>query len=87
MLPLGVTYFSTMLTMLALSLGLLATPIVHFVFHQVTFDGWDWGLAHANLVAVVWGCFGIFAVPLTLHIARGLGRLQGRLARHMLVRI
>ena len=87
MLPLGVTYFTVMVTMLSLSLSLLATPVAHFVFHQVTFDGWDWGGAHADLVAVVWGFFGIFAVPLTLHIARGLGRLQGRLARHMLVRI
>jgi len=87
MLPLGVTYFTIMVTMLAVSLSLLATPIVHFVFHEVTFDGWDWGLAHANLVAVVFGFLGIFAVPLTLHIARGLGRMQGRLARHMLVRI
>ncbi len=87
MLPLGVFYFSAMVTMLSLSLALLATPIVHFVFHEVTFDGWYWGGAHANFVAVVWGIFGIFAVPLTLHIARALGRLQGRLARHMLVRI
>lgn len=87
MLPLGVAYFSAMVTMLTLSLGLLATPIVHFVFHEVTFDGWYWGDAHANVVAVAWGIFGIFAVPLTLHIARGVGRLHGRLARHMLVRI
>jgi hypothetical protein len=87
MLPLGITYFTIMVTMLSLSLALLATPVVHFVFHEVTFDGWDWGLAHANTVAVVWGVLGIFAVPLTLHIARGLGRIQGRLARHMLVRI
>lgn len=87
MLPLGVTYFSTMVTMLSLSLGLLATPVIHFVFHEVTFDGWYWGDAHPNFVSILWGVFGLLAVPLTLHIARGLGRLQGRLARHMLVRI
>lgn len=87
MLPLGITYFTLMVTMISLSLGLLATPIVHFVFHELTFDGWEWGLAHANTVAVVWGILGVFSIPLTLHIARGLGRIQGRLARHMLVRI
>lgn len=87
MLPLGVTYFSIMVSMLSLSLLLLATPIVHFVFHEVTFDGWNWGYAHANFVAVLWGLLGLGAIPLTLHIARGLGRLHGRLARHMLVRI
>jgi len=87
MLPLGVTYFSIMVTMLSFSLLLLATPIVHFVFHEVTFDGWNWGYAHANFVAVLWGLLGLVTIPLTLHIARGLGRLHGRLARHMLVRI
>lgn len=87
MLPLGVTYFSLMVSLLSLSLGLLATPVLHFIYHQVTFDGWDWGGAHANLVVVVWGLLGFFFIPLTLHVARGLGRFQGRLARRLLVRI
>lgn len=87
MLPLGIFYFTLMVTMLSLSLGFLATPVVHFVFHEVTFDGWAWGGNHQGLVAVLAGILGIFAVPLTLHVALLLGRAQGALARHMLVRI
>ena len=87
MLPLGIFFFSLMVTMLSTSLGLLATPVVHFVFHEVTFDGWAWGGNHQGLVAVIAGILGLFGVPLTLHAALLLGRMQGLLARHFLVRI
>ena len=87
LMPLGIFYFTAMVTMLSVSLSLLATPIVHFVFHEVTFDGWIWGGNHPNLVAVVFGFFGLFGVPLTLHVALALGRFQGALARRLLVRI
>ena len=87
MLPLGVFYFSVMVTLLSFSLLLAATPIVHFVFHQVTYDGWAWGGLHPNLMAVVFGTLGIFIVPFTLHLALALGRFQGVLARRFLVRI
>ncbi|HTL97803.1 MAG TPA: sensor domain-containing protein [Holophagaceae bacterium] len=87
MLPLGIFYFTLMVTLLSLSLGLLATPVVHFVFHEVTYDGWAWGAAHQNSVAVAAGIVGLFAVPLTLHAALLLGRVQAGLARHLLVRI
>lgn len=87
MLPLGIFFFSLMVTMLALSLGLLATPVVHFVFHEVTYDGWTWGGNHQALVAVIAGLLGFVAVPVTLHVALLLGRMQGFLARHFLVRI
>ena len=87
MLPLGVFFFSLMVTMLSTSLALLATPVVHFVFHEVTYDGWAWGGNHPNLVAVIAGCVGLLAVPFTLHVALLLGRMQGLLARHLLVRI
>ena len=87
MLPLGVFFFSLMLTMLTTSLALLATPVIHFVFHEVTYDGWAWGANHQNLLAVLAGILGVFGVPLTLHAALLLGRMQGLLARHFLVRI
>lgn len=87
MLPLGIFFFTLMVTMLSVSLVFLLTPLVHFVFHQVTYDGWAWGGAHPNLVAVVFGILGVFGVPITLHTALLLGRMQGFLARHFLVRI
>ena len=87
MLPLGIFFFTLMVTMLSTGLALLATPVIHFVFHEVTYDGWAWGASHQNLVAVAAGVMGLFAVPLTLHVALLLGRMQGLLARHFLVRI
>jgi hypothetical protein len=87
MLPLGIFYFTAMVTMLAVSLSFLVTPVFQFVFHQVTYDGWAWGDAHHNTVAVAFGLFGLFGVPLTLHVALALGRFQGALARRLLVRI
>ena len=87
MLPLGIFYFTAMVTMLSVSLSFLATPILQFVFHQVTYDGWAWGGAHPNTVAVAFGFFGLLGVPLTLHVALALGRFQGALARRLLVRI
>ncbi|MBS1766129.1 MAG: sensor domain-containing protein [Acidobacteria bacterium] len=87
MLPLGVFFFSLMVTMLSTSLALLATPVVHFVFHEVTYDGWTWGGNHPALVAIVAGLLGLIAVPITLHASLLLGRMQGFLARHFLVRV
>ncbi len=87
MLPLGIFYFTAMVTMLSMSLSFLATPILQFGFHEVTYDGWAWGGAHPNTVAAAFGLFGLFGVPLTLHAALALGRFQGILARRLLVRI
>lgn len=87
MLPLGIFFFTLMVTMFSVSLVFLLTPLAHFAFHQVTYDGWVWGGAHPNLVAVVFGILGVLGVPLTLHTALLLGRMQGFLARHFLVRI
>lgn len=87
MMPLGIIYFTVMISLLSVSLALLASPIVHFVFHEVTFIGWPWGEAHQNLMMVLAGLLGVLAVPATLHLARLLGRAQGHLARRLLVRI
>lgn len=87
MMPLGIIYFTVMISLLSVSLALLASPIVHFVFHETTFNGWPWGEAHQNLMMVLAGLLGVLAVPATLHLARLLGRAQGHLARRLLVRI
>ena len=89
-LPLGIAYFTLMVTLLSLGLGLLAVPLAR-LFHfnsSFSFDmcGGAWILAHPGLGMFLCGLVGLFLLPLTLHLALLLGRFQVWLARHLLVR-
>ena len=89
-LPLGIAYFTLMVTLLSLGLGLLAMPLAR-LFHfnsSFSFDvcGCAWILAHPGLATFLCGLAGLFLLPLTLHLALLLGRFQVWLARHLLVR-
>lgn len=88
MLPLGVAYFTIAVTGLSVSLALIALPA--FVLLDLnahvfiggrdlvqTAEWWAWPLA---VLA------GIVLLFLTLHVARGIGRLHGLLAKHLLVK-
>ena len=95
MLPLGIVYFTLAVTLLSVSLALIAMPLaiafrgewlpgLH-LDHQLMMD-WGFG-AHVPgwgdaLVMFVVGIVLLFA---TLHLARGLGRMHGHIAKHMLV--
>ncbi len=95
MLPMGVLYSSLAVTLLSVSLALIAVPLVIvfggdwldglFVHRQATID-WGFG-AHTpgwgdGVVTLVVGIALLFA---TLHLVRGLGRVHGQIAKHMLV--
>lgn len=88
MLPLGVAYFSLVVAALATALSLIALPIALLLGFggNLFVDGydvlqttepWTWP------AAVLGGVLLLFA---TLHVARGIGRLHGQLAKHLLVR-
>jgi hypothetical protein len=95
MLPLGIFYFSVMVTLLGLATASMAFPLATwfdhdwlerlYVGHRVMVD---WGL---GLHVPSWGevvtmfVFGVLLLFATLHLARGLGRLHGCFAKHMLV--
>jgi uncharacterized membrane protein len=85
-LPLGILYFTVMITLIALSLTLFAMPILHYVFgfpiahtnhHDYYLPGW-------SMPIVVMG--GFLLTVVTLHAARGIGRLHARYAKKMLVK-
>ena len=88
MLPLGVVYFCIATTLLSTSLALVFAPLADLFFDQpvgvwindVNVGGafWLW----PAMVAV--GGLLLFA---TLHLARGIGRLHGAVAKHLLVRL
>jgi uncharacterized membrane protein len=85
-LPLGIIYFTVMITLISVSLALVAMPILHYVFdypfvqtdhHMYYLPGWSMPL-------VVMG--GFFLAIVTLHVARGIGRMHARYAKRLLVK-
>jgi uncharacterized membrane protein len=96
MLPLGIVYFTVAVVLVSVSVAFIGAPIAWaldttslsdlYVGHHVTLN---WGLgAHAP----GWGdalalCLaGVLLLFASLHLARGLGRMHGHVARHLLVR-
>ncbi len=86
LMPLGIVYFTLFLTLLIFSLYGLVSPLLFYYF--------ELPLAHINGVDIfVPGWYapltvfaGILLLMLTLHLAKGLGHLHGRLAKVMLVK-
>lgn len=84
MLPLGVVYFTVFVTLLTLSLSLVATPVLELVFHFPMLhvpEPW-WTPVWLMPFAVAGGAVLFLA---TMNLARVAGKLHGRLARRMLV--
>jgi uncharacterized membrane protein len=88
MMPLGIAYFTIVVTGMATSIALIVLPVslvlgfngnLFVDGHQVLdqFNWWEWA------AAVVGGVLLLFA---TLHLARGIGRLHGLFAKHLLVK-
>ena len=98
MLPLGIVYFTVVVTLLSVAIGLIVGPVLTAFG---AFDGWtvdhydvgplmfnDWGMATA-LHPWQWPLLFVIGVVLlfaTLHLARGIGRMHGLLAKHLLVK-
>lgn len=85
-LPLGIFYFSVMVTLLALSLGLGAGGIGALIgiggiyFDEgVVFSGSYW-------LAPVISVIGVLLLFVSLHVARGLGFMHAQIAKHLLVK-
>lgn len=85
--PLGVLYFTVAVTLLLLSVILIAGPIALALGHAGAFDvgvlnmtpdsPWLWPLYFIS---------GVVLLFCTLHLARYIGRFHGWLAKHLLVR-
>ena len=98
MLPLGIVYFTVVVTLLSVAIGFIVGPVLTAFG---AFDGWtvdhydvgplmfnDWAMATA-LHPWQWPLLFVIGVVLlfaTLHLARGIGRMHGLLAKHLLVK-
>jgi uncharacterized membrane protein len=86
MLPLGVIYFTVVIVGLSLSIVLAVSPIVKVIT--------GWGIININdlhIAPPLWATPLTFVIGLIvfvglLHFARGVGRLQAALAKHLLVK-
>ncbi|MBK9798102.1 MAG: sensor domain-containing protein [Holophagaceae bacterium] len=90
LMPLGIAYFTTLVSLLAASFGLLAVPVARLLHTTGTFSldlsYGGWALAHPNSAALLCGLAGLVLLPLTFHLAMLLGRFQIWLAGHLLVK-
>ncbi|MEO8365209.1 MAG: sensor domain-containing protein [Pseudoxanthomonas sp.] len=88
MLPLGIAYFTIAVTLLSVSLAFIAAPFSYFFtnpdFH-VSFSNYDLA-ANAPWLLPLLSVAGVVLLFATLHLARGIGKLHGLLAKHLLVR-
>ncbi|WP_133499819.1 sensor domain-containing protein [Cognatilysobacter terrigena] len=87
MLPLGIIYFTVAVTLLSIAAGFIAAPVLALFawagwapFDEFTISGVNyWGLPFVFVGGIVL----LFA---TLHLARGVGKLHGQIAKTMLVK-
>lgn len=88
MLPLGIVYFTLTVTLMAVSIAFIGAPVAYIfddVSDHITIN---WG-AGAHVPG--WGdvfllcIIGIVLLFVTLHLVRALGRMQGQIAKHLLV--
>jgi uncharacterized membrane protein len=85
LLPLGIAYFTFVVTGLSVSLSLIAAPVLLLLGYAdvVQMDGINLHPQWAWPIALVVGTVLLFAV---LHGVRAIGRLHGQLAKHLLVK-
>lgn len=91
MLPLGIAYFTFAVTSIATSVGLIVSPLAFLFAHGFDIDGhffyFDSG-PHAldGWELVVIPLVGVLLLTVSMHIIRFLGRVQGHIARNLLVK-
>lgn len=97
MLPLGIIYFTLVVTLLATAAGFIAAPfavwfgdaVVNHDFEGFMFLGIQDGVLGSSLgyAAMPLLLFlGVLLLFVTLHLARGIGYLHGQFAKHLLVK-
>ena len=85
MLPLGITYFTVVVTGLAASLWAFAAPIVQWATNSPIIRTTEWGYLIEPWGAPFFFAGGILGFFLTLWLAKGVGYLHGMFAKAMLV--
>lgn len=85
MLPLGIAYFTVVVTALALSLATFAVPILQWAAHTPIIRIGEWGYLIEPWGAPFFFAAGILGFFATMWLAKGVGYLHGMFAKVMLV--
>ena len=96
MLPLGIIYFTVMVTLIAVAIGLIISPIGVIILMslnipiEVFTSGdlvWIWFMSDwsAVLISLILAVLGILISTATMHLARWTGKVHGRFAKALLV--
>ena len=85
-LPLGIVYFTLAVALGATAVALLATPVVRLLAATGALAPAEVHLPPFLLDPLIFAA-GVTLLFGTLHLARGIGKLQGALAKHLLVRL
>jgi len=86
MLPLGIVYFTLSVTVLSTALGFIAAPFAWFFGGHggLVIEGYDG--PDLNWLTPLLLPVGVLLLFAWMHAARGIGKLHGALAKHLLVR-
>lgn len=86
-LPLGIIYFTLFVTLIAVSLYGIASPVLQLGFDLPVYyiNGLSYYLVGWMLPLAVIG--GVLLATLTMHLSRYVGRLHGVMAKKLLVRV
>lgn len=82
LMPLGIIYFTLIVTLFSSALSLIGAPVIQYIFHEPFVDPGIWIPFYAMPFVVAAG--GTLIV-LTLHLAKAIGKLHGDFAKSMLV--
>jgi hypothetical protein len=85
MLPLGNIYFNIAFIGLAVSLTLMSTPFMYFLGYADYVQLFNTNLAEQPWLIIPMFIVGALGIFVTLHVARGVGKLHGQLAKNLLV--
>lgn len=86
-LPLGIIYFTVLVTLISLSLFGIVVPILQLSFDLPVYNINDISYYLADWMVPLVVIAGIMLATLTMHLAKFLGRQHGALAKAMLVKV
>jgi hypothetical protein len=84
-LPLGILYFTLVVVLMALSVSLMAMPVLVPVFDIAVLSIGGQSYRPPDWLTPFYALGGLALMTLTMHLARWIGRAHGALAKSMLV--